>query len=169
MAQAVLPASAWDRAWNPGDSILLAIGQKDLTVTPLQMARFYALLANGGKLVTPYVVAAAERLGAKGQSRRSCSGSSRPIRPSRPVVDPTAVDVIGQGLFAATQGAKGTSAGVFGTFPVPIAGKTGTAEKVTPLAGYPPIISRDQSWWCGWGPYGQVARTRGAARSSSAR
>ena len=49
--------TAWDKAWNPGDLIQLAIGQKDMNVTPLQMARFYAALANGGQLVTPYVVA----------------------------------------------------------------------------------------------------------------
>ena len=49
-ATGLLPTPAWrkatyrgiDRAWNPGDSIQLAIGQKDITVTPLQMARFYA-------------------------------------------------------------------------------------------------------------------------------
>ena len=57
--------SDWDRAWNPGDSIQLAIGQKDLTVTPLQMARFYAMIANGGKLVTP-----ASRLRGRAARRR---------------------------------------------------------------------------------------------------
>src|SRR2546423_1028876 len=45
-----------DRLWKPGDSIQLAIGQKDLLVTPMQMARFYAMVANGGKLVTPHLL-----------------------------------------------------------------------------------------------------------------
>src|SRR2546423_12641959 len=43
-----------DSLWKPGDSIQLAIGQKDLLVPPLQMARFYAIIANGGKLWTPH-------------------------------------------------------------------------------------------------------------------
>ena len=148
--------TSWDRAWNPGDSILLAIGQKDLTVTPLQMARFYALLANGGKLVTPYVAATVEQLGAKGQT-------PVPLRqfvhtaPQSGLVDRLAVDVIGQGLYAATHSTNGTSSTVFSSFPVPIAGKTGTAEKVTPLPGYPADHTEDQSWWCGWGPYGETS------------
>ncbi len=68
-ATGLLPTPAWrkatykgiDRAWNPGDLIQMAIGQKDITVTPLQMARFYAALANGGNLVTPYIVSSIEQ------------------------------------------------------------------------------------------------------------
>jgi penicillin-binding protein 2 len=143
----------WDRAWNPGDLIQLSIGQKDVTVTPLQMARFYALLANGGKLVTPYVASAVEQPGAAGQEpvvlRRFA-----PEAPRNVGVDSGALQVVQDGLYAATHSTDGTSSGVFGSYPVPIAGKTGTAEKVVPLPGFPADHLEDQSWWCGWGPYG---------------
>ena len=69
-----------DRLWKPGDSIQLAIGQKDLLVTPLQMTRFYAMIANGGYLVTPHVVSAVEEPGSPSRRAR-CSSSS--IRRSR--------------------------------------------------------------------------------------
>ena len=143
--------SDWDRAWNPGDSIQLAIGQKDVTATPLQMARFYAMIANGGKLVTPYVVASVEQPGAEGQEPVTLQRF--PPDPPRPSgVDPGALAVVRDGLYAATHARDGTSSGTFGTYPIPIAGKTGTAEKVVPLPGYPPGHLEDQSWWCGYGP-----------------
>ncbi|MGH3073035.1 MAG: penicillin-binding protein 2 [Gaiellaceae bacterium] len=156
----LLPTPAWrrktytgvDRAWNPGDLIQLAIGQKDMTVTPLQMARFYAALANGGKLVTPYVVQSAERPAAEGEP--SVPVVTWPAAPPKQIaVDPTALSVVRDGLFEATHDANGTSSGVFGSFPVPVAGKTGTAEKVVQLAGYPAGHLEDQAWWCGWGPF----------------
>ena len=50
--------------------IQMAIGQKDINVTPLQMARFYAALANGGKLVTPYLVAGGRAAGGGGRAAR---------------------------------------------------------------------------------------------------
>jgi penicillin-binding protein 2 len=149
--------SDWDRAWNPGDSIQLAIGQKEVRVTPLQMARFYAMLANGGKLVTPYVVQSVETPGANGRS----SVVLRRFAPEPPQiagVDPAALQVVRDGLYSATHSEYGTSVGVFGTYPIPIAGKTGTAEKVVPIPGYPPGHLEDQSWWCGYGPSDEEAR-----------
>ena len=143
--------SDWDRAWNPGDSIQLSIGQKDLLVTPLQMARFYALLANGGRLVTPHVVSDVEQSGGKG-SPRVVLRRFAPPPPRSAGVDPAAVAAVRDGLFLATHSASGTSSGVFGNYPVPISGKTGTAEKVVSLPGYPAGHIEDQSWWCGWGP-----------------
>jgi penicillin-binding protein 2 len=150
----LLPTPSWrrrtfetelDRAWKPGDSIQLAIGQKDLLVTPLQMARFYALLANGGKLVTPHVTSLVEQPRQGGRMpavlRRFLPPSPRAVG-----VEPAALSAIADGLLLATHASFGTSTAVFGSYPIAIAGKTGTAEKVVDGA------LRDQSWWCGWGP-----------------
>jgi penicillin-binding protein 2 len=134
-----------DRLWKPGDSIQLAIGQKDLTVTPLQMARFYAAIANGGKLVTPHILMDVEN------PNGTIVPTAAPPTPRRiPGLDPANLKVVQQGLFEATHDPYGTSYGVFGSFPQPIAGKTGTAQKAVRLPGFTGL--RDQSWWCGYGP-----------------
>jgi len=134
-----------DRLWKPGDSIQLAIGQKDLTVTPLQMARFYAAIANGGKLVTPHILMDVEN-----PNGTIVPTTAPPAPQPIPGLDPANLDVVQQGLFEATHDPFGTSYGVFGNFPQPIAGKTGTAQKAVRLPGY--TGTRDQSWWCGYGP-----------------
>src|SRR5205807_10131118 len=59
-----------DSLWKPGDSIQLAIGQKDLLVTPIQLARFYAMIANGGRLVTPHLLLDVEQPSSNGQPGR---------------------------------------------------------------------------------------------------
>ena len=57
-------------------------------MTPLQMARFYAAIANGGNLVTPYIVSSIEQPSNDGSppvplytfppTRRGRSTSTRP-------------------------------------------------------------------------------------------
>jgi penicillin-binding protein 2 len=137
-----------DRLWKPGDSVQLAIGQKDLLVTPLQMTRFYALLANGGRLVTPHLLADVEAAGSGGRGRLIKRVQVAP--PTRVAVDPAALAVVRRGLLEATHETFGTSAGVFGAFPVAVAGKTGTAEKAVQVGGTVRLLS--QSWWCGYAP-----------------
>jgi penicillin-binding protein 2 len=141
-----------DRLWKPGDSIQLAIGQKDMLATPLQMARFYALIANGGKLVTPHVVSAVEQTGAgSGPTSQPLVLRSFHPAPKELNLDPDAIQVIRDGLWEATHSSLGTSAGVFGHFPIGIAGKTGTSEKIIDV-GYP--RKTNTAWWCGYGPFG---------------
>jgi penicillin-binding protein 2 len=139
-----------DSLWKPGDSIQLAIGQKDLLVTPMQMARFYAAIANGGRLVTPHVLKDVELPSSNGRAGKVLP-TQQPAAPESTGVDAGALDVIRQGLYEATHASVGTSAAIFGSFPVSVAGKTGTAEKAIDLGGgYVPLLN--QSWWCGYGP-----------------
>jgi len=60
----LVPDPAWrlqtyskpiDQVWQPGYDIQMAIGQGDLTVSPMQLAVAYSAIANGGKLVTPHI------------------------------------------------------------------------------------------------------------------
>lgn len=139
-----------DRLWKPGDSIQLAIGQKDLLLTPLQLTGVYAMIANGGKLVTPHL---AEDVESTVNDKAAPVVQQRFAPEPKPVgVDPYALSVVRQGLFLATHGASGTATSVFGSFPVAIAGKTGTAEKALTLPGSSTPTLVDQSWWCGYGP-----------------
>jgi penicillin-binding protein 2 len=141
-----------DRTWKPGYSIQMAIGQGDMLVTPMQMARLYALIANGGKLVTPHIADDVELPGPQGQPSRVLRRFG--AQPPQSVgVDPTALRYVQQGLEEATHASFGTSSGVFGNFPVNIAGKTGSAEKLVSLPGFPYPSKQLQSWWCGYGPY----------------
>jgi penicillin-binding protein 2 len=155
----LLPTPKWreetykseiDKLWKPGDSIQLAIGQKDLLVTPMQMARFYAAVANGGRLVTPHLLLDVEQPNANGRSGRSLPTPPAPA-PEPTNVDAQALSVVREGLFQATHASEGTATAIFGSFPVPISGKTGTAEKeIDPGDGIPRLF--DQSWFCGYGP-----------------
>jgi penicillin-binding protein 2 len=139
-----------DSLWKPGDSIQLAIGQKDLLVTPLQMARFYAMIANGGKLVTPHLLLDVEQPALNRTAGRVLP-TPRPPAPEPTNVDAQALAVVREGLYEATHSTLGTSSAIFGSFPIPISGKTGTAEKsIDPGDGYMHIFN--QSWWCGYGP-----------------
>jgi penicillin-binding protein 2 len=109
------------------------------------MARFYAAIANGGKLVTPHVLMDVEN------PNRTIVPTPAPPAPHQiPGLDPAYLQVVRQGLYEGTHDSFGTSYGVFGKFPIPIAGKTGTAQKVVQLPGY--THEENQSWWCGYGP-----------------
>jgi penicillin-binding protein 2 len=128
-----------DRPWNQGDNVNLAVGQGDVMVTPLQLARAYAALANGGTLVTPHL--GGRVVGVNGKTvERIKPAPTRHLR----ISDETR-SVILDGLERAAMEPGGTSYSVMGGFPFPVAGKTGTAERGTG--------QEDQSWYSVIAPY----------------
>jgi penicillin-binding protein 2 len=148
-AKGLLPTKQWrdklaaegeaeGRPWSAGDNIQLATGQGDLQTNPLQLAIAYATLGNGGTVVTPHV------------GKEIDDAAGRVLKefdppPQRTVhIDPTYRSDILEGLHDAAQNPSGTSYKVFGGFPVPVAGKTGTAQR-------PPY--EDQSWYAVLAPY----------------
>lgn len=61
-ASGLLPTPAWkqatfDEPWYLGDTYHTAIGQYSMQVTPMQMVRATAAIANGGQLLTPTLLA----------------------------------------------------------------------------------------------------------------
>jgi penicillin-binding protein 2 len=147
-AEGLVPTPEWrndlfakgetDRRWAVGDNVQLAIGQGDLQADPLQMAVAYAALGNDGKIVKPHTALQTE------------DAAGRIVEEYQPEVDrtieidPVARESIMAGLNDAAQAPDGTSYGVFGGFPIRVAGKTGTAER-------PPY--GDQSWYVVLAPY----------------
>jgi penicillin-binding protein 2 len=138
-APGLVPSPAWflkndGYPWTEGQTINLSIGQGALQASPLQMAVAYSALVNGGKIVRPHVAGAVIR----GHVRSPLSFP--PVR----TVKLKDVWAIKQGLYQAAHSPLGTSGFVFGNFPIPVAGKTGTAEA-------PP--GDDHSWYASWAPY----------------
>jgi penicillin-binding protein 2 len=127
-----------DRPWSAGDNVQLATGQGDLQTNPLQMAIAYAALANDGTIVTPHVGLEIED--AAGRVLKEFTP-----KPQRQVkIDSGYQAEILEGLHDAAQVSGGTSYGVFGGFPISVAGKTGTAQR----DGH-----ADQSWYVILAPY----------------
>jgi penicillin-binding protein 2 len=144
----LLPTPAWrnrlyrkkltDRPWSAGDNINLAVGQGDVQVDPLQLADAYAAIGNGGTLLRPHV--GMQVVDTAGRVVQELNPSPRRHIPINPGYRSAILD----GLHMAAQSPGGTSYAVFGGFPVPVAGKTGTAQRTG---------QADQSWYSVLAPY----------------
>lgn len=123
------------------EALGLSIGQSRLTVTPLQMARLLAFVANGGWLVTPHVVSD------DGTARRATEIDTSPYRATRKRIPGTSSETLSSvraGLRAAVEEPIGTGFKTVRLPGVSIAGKTGTAETAP---GKP-----DHAWFTGYVP-----------------
>ena len=107
--------------WYLGETFDASIGQSYTLTTPIQMAMVYSAIANGGVRYKPYVVSSIDNL------------DGTPMKIFAPVslgsipVSKTNLGYISEAL-RKVMTKEGTGGFIFNNYPIPIAGKSGTAE-----------------------------------------
>ncbi|MGI6036763.1 MAG: penicillin-binding protein 2 [Limnochordia bacterium] len=123
-----------EQGWYPGDTLNVAIGQV-VQVTPLQMAVFYGALATKGELYQPRLV---QRITSP---RGEIEKEFPPHLVDRIDLPERIWQMVHQGMEAVIT--EGTARRAFQGFPIPVAGKTGSAQA---SGGQP------HAWFGAWAP-----------------
>ncbi len=121
----LMPSRAWKRRvkkqpWYPGETLIAGIGQGFMQVTPLQLARATATLANRGKVVTPSLLIKGPQFG----------GASA-IQEKQIALQAKNLDDVISAMIKVVHGARGTARRLKKGINYQIAGKTGTAQVFT--------------------------------------
>jgi penicillin-binding protein 2 len=139
----LIPSPEWKlenigEGWARGDAVNMAIGQGFVQVTPLQMGTIIAALANGGTIYRPTLI---DHIGAGGGAPEE----PWPVHENGKLpLSPENLAAMKEGLWQVANNQNiGTAAFQFVDLPVPLAGKTGTAED-------PPRNSH--AWFVGYAP-----------------
>jgi penicillin-binding protein 2 len=121
----LLPSREWkldkkNQAWYPGETLITGIGQGYLQVTPLQLARATATLANKGKVVTPFLVG--NIVNSQGSHQRTgANNNDIPLNQDN-------INTVINGMINVIHSEHGTAKGINRNISYQIAGKTGTAQ-----------------------------------------
>ncbi len=129
----LVPTKMWKlltkgERWYRGETLNLAIGHGYLLATPIQVARFISMVANGGSLIQPYLVK-------KDSSKPQGSQSLKIADSTMSMIKKALSDVVDK------EYGTGRNARVEGLI---VSGKTGTAEQNK---------GRSHSWFVGFAPY----------------
>lgn len=125
-----------ERHWHRGETMIAAIGQGAITVTPLQMARIAAALANGGRMLQPIL----EKDGG-------------PHIQSMIEIDQDFWKRVRHAMEQVVANPHGTAHAAFSGFPIPVAGKTGTAQVISQDPDSKlQKKHQDHAWFMGFAP-----------------
>jgi len=124
--------------WTQGYIVSLGVGQGEVGVSPLQMARYAAALANSGTLVQPHAVKAIVNKQTHILQMINCNSIPVGLRPE-------VFAILREGMRRVVEEPGGT--GGMARIPgVVSAGKTGTAENPH---------GKDHAWYVGFAPFDQ--------------
>jgi len=140
-ASGFLPTEEWKKqtkgeVWYIGDTYHLSIGQGDILVTPLQVADYTAIFANGGTLYRPHII----RQVLNSQDKLIGEVDNKPIKTN--IISSKNINIVRQGM---RQAVTAGSASSLQSVPVAVAGKTGTAQWSS--------VKPTHAWFTGFAPY----------------
>lgn len=137
VASAEYKKKVFHQDWYLGDTFNSAIGQGFQLVTPLQAAMVVSEVANGGIRYRPFLVSRIDNL----------DGTPYQIFAPEQIgslaISKSTLDLIREGMRNVAE-ENGTAGYLFANFPIPVAGKTGTAENYG---------GRDHGWFVAYAPY----------------
>lgn len=129
------------RKWQAGDTVNMSIGQGQVLVTPMQIARMMSAVANGGVLWRPRLVQRVERVDG------SLAYSSSSKMTGRVDLSPIVWAFLRQALSGVVnEGGTGGAARIPG---IDVAGKTGTAQSVNKSDS---AKGQDHAWFASFAP-----------------
>lgn len=138
--------------WMPGDTLSAAIGQSKNSFTPIQIARYIAILANGGKRIEPHIIKSV--ITSEGEMLAdeelqeyldNVLGREDDNLPEDLNISDSTLKAIFSGMESVTGDSGGTAYNTFKDFGVKVAGKTGTVQVGGGKA--------DNAWFLGFAPY----------------
>ncbi len=139
--------------WQLGETLSASIGQSYNSYTPIQMARYICMIANGGKAVDVSVIKAItdsdgnnipkEEINKKVNEKLGISDEDSRVEDLK--LKTETIEAIKKGMKGVTSESGGTAYYVFSDLDMVIAGKTGSAETEEK--------DKVNGWYTGFAPY----------------
>ena len=145
-----------NESWNPGDTINAAIGQGYNKFTPLQMAKYISMVANGGNKVDASIVKSIQNADGTEVSKDEINkfvseklGISKDNESEDITLNSEYVNAVKEGMRSVTSGEAGTAYARFKNFNISVGGKTGSAEAGKDANGKDIV----NAWFAAFAPY----------------
>ena len=136
--------------WSPGYTLQAAIGQSDNEFTPVQMARYISMLANGGKPIDVSIVKTIRKSDGSEASKEEINqfvNKKLGIEQQNTEdlqINPNNLNAVLQGMKSVTSDSGGTAYLTFKDFNISVGGKTGSAEAPN---------NQVHAWFVGFAPF----------------